>query len=349
MKKILYINYIPQYGHVNFDTIHVHALEQAGARVSVVMHASIARRLPFPGEKYAMVLPAALDPGPEASPLKNRIYYARTLLYLSRHIDFRAYDGVVLSSFEEISLALVPLCRGKLLVSHGNVASLDNAVKAFFLRRIAKSNGFIVFNDTMRRHYVHAGFKRVFTVSHGCVPPFPPAAEAVELPYDKADYDMVAFHPSAAPDPDFVARLVADGDFLETLRRERILLILRGNAPAGLSSNNIMFLPGYLHTPLYRALFMASRAIIMAYPPSFRYRVSGVSFECVANGKAGLVLDMPSLRYCRAFFNYDPFFRTPHDLAERLIALKRDPQLGCTASPDALSPDYGPILGDICK
>jgi hypothetical protein len=71
----------------------------------------------------------------------------------------------------------------------------------------------------------------------------------------------------------------------------------------------------------YRALFQACGCVLLHYPPSFRYRVSAILFECFANGKPCIVSDIEAFRAFAPHFRYQAFYRDRHDLASRLDGL----------------------------
>lgn len=340
-KKILYVNYMLQPGHVNFDQIHVSALLSEGHDVQIVMHRDIARKLRFAPDRYALILPRWLASDTE-SPLVNRFFYLITLLYIKLKIDFRKYDQVIVSNTDEITLGLIPLCRHIGLICHANAGNFWSKVKSHFLHRLARNNFFIVFNDRMRRPFLEHGITNVFILSHGCPPSFRTEPD-IELPVECSGYDMVIFHPSMRPDPVFIQELVSDESFLRLLEAKNILLIMH-NATALPPGKHIFNITQYLSREQYRQLFIRADIILIGYPESFRYQVSGVSYECVANGKKMLIRQNPSLAYCKDFFNYDPFFASMQDLCQKILFLYGNEEAKCTQSGRNLVPDYSEIL-----
>lgn len=349
MRRILYIDYIFLFGHVNFDKIQINALRRTGAAVKLVMHEAFAARLGFPAQDYELVIPARLNPPAGASPLLNRIYFLRTLLYIRRHVDFRAWDAVVFSTFDEVTMSLVPLCRRKLLFCHGNVTTLGITAKRLLMKLIGRHNYFLVFNDYMRRKCLATGLSRTMVVSHGCVKPYRMDRAAERLPFDKSRYSMVIFHPSASPNVEFFRSLTSDRGFCDFLMRENILLVLHTDTALGSACPNIMEIKGYMEGDEYKALFLTSDIILIAYPASFCYRVSGVSYECVANGKRALILSSDAFNYCRDYYNYDPMFADARALEEKILYLRSHDEARCTASPASLEPDYTEILARVAK
>jgi hypothetical protein len=344
MKKVLYVNPIYIFGHVNFDKIHIKALEDAGCDVKLVMHRGIAQHLPYDEGKYALKIPPFFIPGPNASSFGIRVLLTLMMLYIKVRVNVKSYDLVVFSTFEEMTTWLVPLCRHKFLISHGNVGEMRRPLKRFFTKRIAKSNAFIVFNDHMQQRLKSFGVKHSFVVSHGCVPPYTKEESAAPLPVDTSGYEMVVFHPSASPDAGFLDMVTNNSRLHEFLEREKILLILRDKHGKHASGHNIAVITRFLETGEYRSLFLAADAVLIAYPEDFCYKVSGVSYECVANTKKMLVRHIPAMEYCKDLCNYNPFFTDAESLIERLAFLKNHPEAACTASPAALKPDYTEVL-----
>lgn len=343
-KNILYINYILQYGHINFDCIHINALLEQGFWVEAILHQSIAKELStiqHPRLHFTK-LPRCLSKS-NASPLINRILYILTLLYIRIKFAHKKYDGIILSSFEEISLALFPPYRGMHLICHGNTNTLNNTIKRWGVRRLARHNRFLVFNERMKEPFRSIGINNVDVISHGCVAPFKDKGNSF-LPFNKDKFDLVAYHPSNKVEPKLINIIENDTCLTEFLQRERILLILRGKECHHLASPNIHVITERIPTDQYRNLFLSANVILMAYPLEFKYQVSGISFECVANKKNVLIYKNPALSYCKAFYAYNPEFDDATSLKERLLYLKQHPEPQCIATPESLTPDYKAIL-----
>ena len=135
MKKILFIEYTLEVGHVNYNHIHINALMAQGFDVRLVLHQYTKDRLPFADSQYALVLPHFLRRrNGWLEPLRNRIIYLLTLLYIRLKVNLNDYDQVILSSFDEVTLAMLPLCRNMRLTSHGNGLGFENPIKRKLLK-----------------------------------------------------------------------------------------------------------------------------------------------------------------------------------------------------------------------
>lgn len=339
--KVLYINYIYQKGHINFDHIHIDALITQVKEVKLIMHKDIATQLPYPKEMYAMIIPSCFNPD-SSNGVINRFFYLLILLYIRALTTFKHYDKVILSSMDEISLGLLPLCNNMNIICHDNARHIDERIKGFFIKRLSHISTFIVFNNEMSRPFKEKGM-RSYIVSHGCINSFI-VSENISLPINITSYHRVVFHPSARPNEYFVSELKRDKSLQQFLHSNNILLILRTLKPRENISSNIIFLNEYLTDLQYKALFLSSDIILLAYPDDFNYRVSGVSFECVANAKRLLIRENQSLKYCCNYYNYNPMFNNVLQLVERIRYLGNHKEARCIVKPEDIKPNYTEII-----
>lgn len=270
----------------------------------------------------------------------NRIIFVITLLYIRLAVHPKRYDHVVVASCDEPTLCLAPLCKGMHIVLH-NSATVHNKVKRWCMKRLARHNSFLVFDDYMAEPLHRAGLHCVDVISHGCVPAFGVEPAVPAWVTERGGYKRLVYHPSAKVDEAFLRQMMADAALQKCLDRDGVLMVFQGHAPEGVQCPRcIRFVDRYLSMHEYRSMFLAADVILLAYPSSFQRQVSGVSYECVANGKPMVALKHPALGYCAAFFNYDPFVATAEELADRLQSIFSDPSLGCTATPRQLAPHY---------
>lgn len=343
-KKVLFVDYTYQKGHVNFNRIHIEAIKAAGYDVELILHSDIAANLGYNDKDYFLKLPYCLRQR-DKSPILNRIVYVIILIWIKiKVINFSKYSHVVVSSCDEPTLGLLPLCRNMYIVCH-NTASVNSKMKRFFMKRLSRHNTFLVFDEYMRKPLVENGIKNVKIVSHGCVTPFGSCCEEF-LPAEIKGYSKVIFHPSSKADSSFVDSLVKDRSLRDFLRSNNILLVIHGRKEDSWNlSDNIVFITGFLPTEVYRAVFQKADIILLAYPSTFQNQVSGVSFECVSNKKNVLIREHPALMYCREFYNYDPIFKNNEELLQKLRNMTDGKsECMCIASASTLMPNYNKIF-----
>ncbi|MBR1688765.1 MAG: hypothetical protein IJ710_09630 [Prevotella sp.] len=348
MNRILFIDYKLEEGHVNFNRIHINALKDDGYAVSIVLHRDIADQLPFNESEYALILPRLFNKRP-GHPILNRIIFILTLLYIKLHIHFQEYEAVIVSSCEEISLGLMPLCRNMYIICHGNANTLGNRVKRFFMNRLARHNYFLTLNEYMAAPLRQAGYPSTYVISHGCLPT-PGTLHNVPPVVDLSPYALTLFHPSSKTDPAFLNEILADPGFISFIEQQNILIIMRSAAPKGVpASSHIVFIPYYLSNQQYQSLLSQVDIVLIAYPADFKYQVSGISYECITYGKRLLAYQKPALSYCKDFYNYDPLFAHKEQLCERLTYLMHHAEAKCIVTPQDLHPDYTAVFSKTQK
>ena len=341
MRSSLFVDYIYLTGHVNFNNIHIKGILKHDKEMKLVLFKRIAEQLPFPSEQYALKLPNFLEKK-DGHAFLNRILFLITLIYIKIRARPDKYKKVFVSSCDEITLGLCPLCRNMYIICHGNARNMENSVKRFFCKRLARHNSFIVFNDYMAQPFLKNGIDKIHIISHGCVEPL----KNIQDVSSENKYSLTIFHPSSRPEKSFVNEMTGSSQLQRFLKEENILLILR-NGKNEKDNENIQFINRYLSTEEYRSLFLQSDIILLAYPQQFKYMVSGVSYECVANKKNILIYDNPSLAYCSNYYNYNVFFKDITELCERIKYIKNHPEASCIVSPDDLQPDYSLIYNNI--
>jgi len=344
MGKVLFIDYFYNRGHVNFNQIHINALIEQGYDVKVVIHKSLARQLTFPTTQYALLLPEWIRKREGRHPILNRILLLITLLYIQLRISTNKYQHVIISYLDEVSLGLIPLCKDKHIICHHNANNFTNKTKNQFLKRIARHNSFLVFNDYIKEAFLEHGINNVSVISHGCISPYAPALQKVNIEINLNAYDFIVFHPSAKPEERMIHEFTSSTVLADYLFRNKILLLFRTSNPQHSNSDHIVFVKQYLSTEEYIALMQKADVILMAYPEKFKYQVSGVSFECIANHKKILIQEHPALSYCKQYYNYDIFFNSTEEFIKKLDFLRTHSEAQCIASPKALQPNYTNIL-----
>lgn len=343
MKKVIYINYMKQFGHINFDQIHINALLEQGYDVKVVMHHDVAQKMKLQQNMYALILPVFLGHDYKSA-IFNRLLYILTLIYIKLHINFSKFDYCIISNIDEITLSIVPLAKKMYLFCHGSIEDLDNKIKFLFLKHLSYNHIFLVFNKDMKQPFKKKNFDNIHVISHGCIPPFKEICSPTK--YDKLlnAYDFIVFHPSTKADLSFLKEIYSKENN-EALKKNNILLLLRNNPFEDKNYSNIKFINAYLEAFEYQNLLKKSNIILLAYPKNFQYKVSGVSFECIANQKNILVLHNQSFDYCKTYYNYNIFFNSADEAIQKLTKMKNNHNnYKCIITPKDLMPNYSEIL-----
>lgn len=335
--KILFIDYIWRIGHVNYNRIHIDALRSKGFNVKLIMYKSMKDRLPYTNSDYVMIIPDFLKMH-EGHPIMNRLGFLIVLFIIHCRVPLSAYDKVYVSSFDELTLGVFPLGKKMLLVAHDNAKGFRYKSKRYFLHKLSKYGTYLVFNKYMASAFISEGITNVQIISHGCINVH--NIKTSETNFDYKKFSMVIFQASVKADDSFYERIVLNQKFQDFLRERNILLILRNSNIPSKYANNTISINRFLEKDEYNTLLMQSKVILLAYPSSFKYQVSGVGFECVAMNKCMAIYDNRSLYYCKDYFNYNPIFTDYMSFKILLINIMENPKLGCIVNADKISPDY---------
>lgn len=334
MKKIIYIDYDLQVGHVNFNRIQIDALKATGADVHLVLHQYMYEHLPYHREMYDYIVPTILKYR-DGHPIINRISFIITLLLIKLTVNLGKYDNVIIGYCDEVSLWTLPPACGMYIFMHRTAGLKESRLKRWMCKRIARKNSFLVFNSHMGDMLREAGITPYHITSHGCVEAFENNTDATNNP------GLTIFHPSAKISEKFVADVLSDQTVLHFLEKNNIHIILKEyKSGIKIEHKNIVYLPAMIDFKEYKRLFVSADVILLSYPKSFSGQVSGVSFECVANRKRTMIYRHPSLEYCRSFYNYDPIFNNAMEFVCLCRKLMENSSLICTASIESLAPTY---------
>lgn len=341
--KILFVDYIYQKGHVNFNRIHIDGLKAQGHKVSLALYQNMARQLPYPETDYALFIPQKYEQR-QGHPWRNRLNFLAALHYIKSRIRLTDYDKIFISSWDELTLGLMPLTTGMYLMCHGNAANFDCLLKRYFIKRMNKWGcHFIVFNNYMSTPFLAHGIEHVHIVSHGCPPSIP--SQACTIPPLYKNYQHVIFHPSSKTDASFIDSIFAHKKLQEYLAHTNTLLVLRYPNQRWTDTKYIKILTRHLDTAHYQQFFLHADYILLAYSKQFCYQVSGISYEAVANRKLLITLRHPSLEYCNKFYDYNTQVT---DVESLLLLLKQFTRKSghCIVRATDLIPDYSFLSHD---
>jgi hypothetical protein len=254
------------------------------------------------------------------------------LWYIRRRRIHGRYDYIVFSSFDEIPLYFSGIKGNLLLFTHANVAGLDNPIKRWFLKRIARRGRLIVFHEFIKRRCEEFGIRNVLVEPQGLSEPYVmddattlSTLRSLDGRLASGVFSQMLFAPTGSKYADvFLKEAIGDRAFTQFLAERRIGVVIKDDALRS-SSENIIILSQHLSDTEYKALFVASTAIILSYPMSFNYRISAALFECFSNSKPCLLSDIEGFKVYEPHFTYKPYFSNPGELMAGIDALSALP------------------------
>jgi hypothetical protein len=348
---VLFVDLFCPDGHGELNRVFLRGLIAAGARVDGAFKIGYAEKLDVPGIGAVFDFPERFF-DERCGPLRGRWNQWMLLMAIRARINVERYAMVFFSSFDELTVIMSGRWPGAVFLNHANIAGMDHPLKRRAMLGLGDDCTFVVFHEFVARRAREQGLYRVDTLPQGLPSPYPPveSAEAVLASIDSRlggnRSQRIIFVPSGAKYADgFIRHLCQDPEFAAFLETQGAVLVLKGMALPDVRSSMIG-VEGRLSTVQYRALFNASTALVLHYPPTFTYRVSATLMECFANQKPCLLSAIESFEAFSKHFEYRPYYRNKAELMEGIELLIRRSAAGFVPYRDVaeLMPDVGRAL-----
>ena len=333
--KILYIDPISSEGHINYNRIQLQALINESICIDCVCVEGYEKYLSFPEYNKIVFSLIPLSLVNRSNSIFARLSLVRIFRYVKKNFSIRSYDIVLFSSFDEFSFYFSNIKSDNIyLVCHRNVEDLNRSIikRRVMLLISTRISSFIVFNDYMKDRMLRAKCYNTEIVSHGFPNKITVLDASIELDIFisfLSSYEHILFSPSSGSiDYDKISELIISDDFIEFLEQNNILFVLK-SSPRRFTHNskNILIVESRLENDIYNYLFLKS-IILICYPASFNYCVSGVLYECFSNSIYCLLLNSNKNFYSyKTFFAYNPFWSTVDELIVTLQTIIRKKQL----------------------
>lgn len=326
-KKILYIDPLLQKGHINFNNIYIESLRKSGYLIDFVFVSGYEDKLNIDSSEVVYSIPKVFFKK-DLGKLGNRIAYFFALFFIRLFVDFKKYDLIIFSSFEEVSFFLSNI-KKCYLINHINVStSVESKIKHYLLNKVLINNSLIVLDKETKNYLSSKGNDKIYFQPHG----LPNAKSLIHTNKDDefdyifdelVKYKKILFSPSESSlDKDFINELIQSNKFMEYLEQEDILFVYKDKSSVVIKRNTLV-ISDFLSQNAYDYLFLKSDIILIAYPENFKYRVSGVLLECMANEKPCVVSRIDTLESYKDFFKYDAFYSNIDELIQTIGDLNK--------------------------
>jgi hypothetical protein len=322
-KKILFIDLFCDFGHNNINKIYVKEFLSSGYDVHIAMKKSYFESLGVDNKLLRLELPERLFEDSRSKVL-YRFQQVRLLRYILSKTKSFEYSFYFFSFFDEIAFYASGFNRPAYLMVHGNTESLFSPVKCFFLKRLSKNSQvkFVVFLEIFKKLFNSRGINNVLVSSHGL--PLFVNEDANNVNYSCDDLlrtincsyiePRIIFVPNANKFGDSsINDLIKHQPFLELIERKNIIVVMKGE-PSSEPLDRFFYLAPYVDNRYLKALLINSFVVLLNYPSSFQYRVSGFFFECMAYNVPLLITNIASFVHYSNNFNYNPYYNNLHEL-----------------------------------
>lgn len=308
--KILFIDYLSPDGHIHSTRGQINALLDLGYEIDCVFKEGYIAKHRIEGVNNLLEIPISIYPK-RPSHIKARIAETKVLQYAKKRVSNKGYNYTIIQTYEPFSLAAARAYKGAYIVDQNTVSFVDNPIKKLMLLALGNRYHHIVFNEDQKSGLINAGISDVEVVP---IPAhyIPENVNSIILEKNNLQPGRYIISPSASSvDHQFMQSLCNSAYFFDFLKGNDLKLIVKKNysIPDGLC-DRIIPLTDYLSEDDYNSLLRHSAFVLLTYPQSFTYRVSGVLLECIKSNIKCLINDLPSFRAYEEYLNGHDIFYT---------------------------------------
>lgn len=289
MKRLLFVDFVSPWGHVNFNNIYINALNKSGEfAVDFLVQQDYDKLLQI-NNRHSRVYNF-----PKFDFIKKNLYYR--LKYLFHQIKMQhfckqiikkgCYDTVFISSFYLVTFSLFKSKTAAFAVCHNEIDDAINKRMVYILKLIGKNVSFVAINKQSYNFLSNMGLRVVSSI-HG----LPPIMD------NRETTDNTIFIPiNSAKDPTTIKYLLSSS-FNGFLVSNSLKLILKEAVPSHNKFSNIKYIPQRIDEGFYKKLFLSSKIILLPYEKAdYNYRCSAMLLEALSNDKLVIVPDIPVFR-----------------------------------------------------
>ncbi len=312
--NILFLDTASSPGHKVFNRIQLSALLENGYEVTGIFRTGYGRTFKDLPVSCGISFPSWLYPFFVHGKFLHALFTIFRLWWAAWRMRGKPFDAVVLSLYTPVPILFMPRWKRVFAMTHaGNM--LDGQFAQWCIWQRSEVT-VVVFEAASERHFRKLALPRVAVVPHGRLPAWKASGGAVDVLPPEVRRRRWIFSPSnnITVDKAQVQARLLDAAFLDFLRRTGLSLVVRGDYECPAGSDVVWVCRQRLSDEEYRAVFSGSLGIWLPYSPSFRFRTSGVLFECMAAGKPCVMSDIPAFREYAPFMAYPAFYQTPGEL-----------------------------------
>lgn len=319
--KILFIDTESFPSHANFNRIHISALLNCGNTVDVAFKEGYSKILAEPNVKVVCEIPDKLYEHGKETRVFGRFLMLLRLWEVRRKVQFSDYDAIFLSYYDETVLPFSFYPRGLFLINHINADGLHHWLKRKLFLFLSARNTQIMISKRAYEYVRGLGVNNARLVYHGLPNPYNKDVKRPEW----MTHRYCVFSPSAmSSNMSFIQHLLDNRSFNEILISNDIQFVVKGNGVLVSHNPNVRIIDYFMEELEYQGCFVHSDVIFISYLDDFKYRVSAVMLESIANKKNVLVRDTFGLREYEDIIGRTSYFSTIEELTDVLVkAIKK--------------------------
>lgn len=291
--NILVIDYISLRGHRNFNKIHIESLLRLGHSLHLVGREGQFDNIEQSSNVRITNIPDWMFKHHAIGQLTERINGIIRLWWIKFYVKPKRYDDTIFLVYDILSLFFYRDVCKTYLVNHNNVSQLLNRVKYWLTKHLPSNYTHVTLNEEMELRLKELlPSREVKMVPHGICPP----SDLISRPPFVSDKQQFLFCPiNRNYDISFVKRLFESRELVDFLNANDIVLYLKESMPVSVERDKVIKIEDRIDLSFYNYLLKECVVVILPYSEQFKYRSSGILFECVARNKPILANDIEAM------------------------------------------------------
>lgn len=279
--KILAIDYITLLGHRNFNNIHLESLLRQGHTVTYIGRKEALSVEEQPGRINHIYLPdwVYLKKNLSHLYLRRNLIEIEILFWIKKNINFEEYDRIIFLAYNVRSILFFRTKVDVYLINHSNVSKLDNKIDFLLTKLISKRYVHVALNENIVKRMKELLPKRkIVYVPHGLIT----VPQEEKRPVFINEGEEYIFCPvNSNYDKELLKKVFNSKLFIEFIKQSGIQLYVKDKS-LFFENGGVNVLRQRPSIEEYNYMLNHARAIILPYGKDFRYRCSGIFFECIA-------------------------------------------------------------------
>ena len=305
--KILMLDYLSYGAHKNFNKIHIEALIKSGCSLHLVGGKKQFDNIIKNPAIQIDEIPGFLTPTTKHSPIFLRFVYIICLLWLRCKYNVCKYDVIVIPTYDPMSIWVYRTSKKLVLITH-DVHYLENKIKYYAV-------------NSLPAHYIHVGLsvemvekmkslyphKRIQYIPHGLCP-ISECDKLVKPQILNNINNEYLFCPiNNKYEIDFIHALFTSPILINYLEKNNLILIIKKKLFQDNKSPRIVTIENDLSKPEYDYLIQNALVVILPYEYNYKYRCSGILFECVMRDTPVLATNIQAMSIYKEKINLKLF------------------------------------------
>ncbi len=310
--KILAIDYITYYGHRNFNKIHVSSLCNLGHSLTLIARKTAIDVLDESDCLRKYELPEWSAKHYPLASISERIKGIFLLIWIRLNFKLSEYDAIVFLSYDVMSLCFFRTQTRTILINHNNVAQLNNLIKFKLTKCLPSNYKHVVLTLDSKERLEEILGKEVCYVPHGFVDP----SLKMKKPSFLDINESFIFCPvNRWYDKKLITSVIGSKYVNDYLKNNNIKFVLKHKLYSGEKKEVVVLIDNNIQEEEYYYMMNNALAVILPYNSEFKYRSSGIMFECIAFDEPIIASSIPAIKSYDGMLKIS-FFKEPEEFVK---------------------------------